>query len=296
MNWIFVALLEPIFHAFANILDSNLANRLFKNAWLLSLIITVAVTIFTPFVWLLDPPKFFPLHLLPYFIIVGAIELLYVYPYFKALQGDDTSVATSLFSLGKILVPILAFFLIGETLRPVQYAGFLLIIAASVALTFNPKARLWFNRTFFYILLSSALLAVEVVIFKYIFTQVSWGTGYVWTVVIASAIALAALLPQLRRTDTRQELVALKKNYWLILLVGGASFLGNIGFSYAIFAVPATVSRSIDSFQPFFVLLYAILFKRYFPLAFKESTNRRSLIKKIVLFAVMVIGVILTVR
>jgi drug/metabolite transporter (DMT)-like permease len=189
----------------------------------------------------------------------------------------------------------LAFFWIGEILKPVQYLGFLLIIISSAALTFN-RATLKLSNSFFYMLLSSSLLAVEVVIYKYIFTQVSWGTGYVWTMGTSSVMALLSLLSLLPRKDTKLELLSLKKYYPIILLVGCVSFLGGIGFSYAIFAVHATVSRSIDSFQPFFVLFYAVLFKQFFPLAFKEQTDFGSIAKKVLLFVITVIGVILTVK
>jgi drug/metabolite transporter (DMT)-like permease len=295
MTWVFVAFLEPIFHAFANILDSNLTNRFFKNAWLLTLFIALAVIIFLPIVWIIEPPKLFPLHLLPFFLVVAAIELFYSYPYFKALQSDDTSVAISLFALGKILVPILAFIFVGELLKPAQYFGFMLIIVSSSALTFN-RATLRLNKSFFYMLLSSSLLAVEVVVYKIIFSQVSWGTGYVWTMGISAIMALISLLMLLPNKNTKPELSSLKKHYPIVLLVGCVSFLGGIGFSYAIFAVTATIARSIDSFQPFFVLLYAVAFKKFFPMAFKEEINFQSLIKKVLLFIATVVGVILTVK
>jgi hypothetical protein len=295
MTWIFAAFLEPIFHAFANILDNNLTNRFFKNAWLLTLFIQISTVIFLPIIWLIEPPKLISIHLLPAILIVAAIEIFYSYPYFKALQSDETSIAISLFALGKILVPILAFFIVGEVLKPLQYLGFIVIIIASAGLTLNPKERLKLNKSFFYMLLSSSLLAIEVVVYKYIFDQVSWGTGYIWTMGISILMAMIFLLPSIPNAATKTEFKSLKKYFWVILLVGCISFIGNVGFSYAISAVPATIARSISSFQPFFVLLYAMIFKQFFPLFFKEEIDKRSLLKKLFLFVVTIIGVVLTV-
>jgi drug/metabolite transporter (DMT)-like permease len=249
-----------------------------------------------PIVWLVDPPKLFPANLWPFFLIVAAIELFYSYPYFKALQNDDTSVAISLFSLSDAFVPVMAFLFIGELLRPMQYFGFFLIVAAGMALTFNFKQKFKFNKSFFYMLSSAILLAVEVIIYKYIFTEVGWGTGYVWAMGISAIMAILALIPLLNRTETKTELSALKQHYPVVLLVGCVSFLGGLGFSFAIHAVSATVARSISSFQPFFVLLYAVMFKRFFPLAFKEQTDSGSIAKKVLLFITTIIGVILTVK
>jgi len=296
MTWIFVAFLEPVLYAFANILDSNLINRFFKNAWLLTLSLTVASVLFTPLVWLISPPHLVPARLLPAIFTVGLLEVLYAYPYYKALQSDETSVTISLFSLGKILIPILAFLWLGEMLKLSQYAGFLLIIISSAALTYNEKKVLRLNKSFFFMLLASSLYAIEVVIYKYISLRTSWGTGYVWTLASSGIIAMLLFLPLLKKPNIKPDLEALKKHYPLILLIGCLGFLGSVGVTYAIYSVPVTVARSIGSFQPFFVLLYAIMFKRYFPLVFKEQTDFGSIAKKVLLFIVTIIGVILTVK
>ncbi len=296
MSWILIAFLEPVLHASVNILDSNLTNRLFKSAWLITILVAFSTVLFLPLIWIFDPPTNLPLNLLPFFVVVAFIELFYSYPYYKALQNADTSIAISLFSLGKIFVPILAFVFIKESLLPIQYFGFFLIIGSSFALTFNRQARFRLNKSFFYMLLASALLAIEVVIYKYIFDQVGWSTGFVWVLGISGVMGLFTILLPKVRQSIKLELPALKKYYWLILLIGGIGFFGNIGFTYAVSQVPATVARTIDSFQPMFVLFYAVIFKRFFPISFKEEVDIRSLAKKVVLFIITVIGVVLTVR
>ena len=296
MNWILIAFLEPILFAITNVLDSNLINRLFKNIWALTVFVAVANALFLPIIWLIDSPQLISLDLLPYIILVAFIDLYYAYPYYKALQNDDTSIAVSLFSLGKIFVPVLAFFLVGESLHLIQYSGFILITVSSAALTFNPKAKLKLNRSFFYMLFASSLLAVEVVIYRYIFNQVSWGTGFFWTTSISALLGLMSLLIPNLWQGAKSELSSLKKHYHPILLIGVVGFIGCIGFSYPISQVPATVSRSISSFQPFFVLLYAVMFAKHFPLAFREEVSMLSIGKKLILFVIMTIGIILMVE
>jgi drug/metabolite transporter (DMT)-like permease len=296
MNWILVAFLEPVLHAWANILDSNLINRVFKNAWSLTVFIAAADLLFLPIIWLLDKPHLISWQLVPYVILIAFIELVYAYPYYKALEDDDTSVAISLFSLGKIFVPVLAFIFVNERLNLSQYFGFLLIVVCSAALTFNPKANFRFNKSFFYMLLASSMLAVETVTYKHVFNNVSWGTGFFWTMTISGLLGLASFAWPKLRTGFKSEWPTLKSYYHYVLLVGIIGFFGNIGFSYAISQVSPTISSTVSSTQPIFVLLYAAIFSRYFPLAFKEKTNLKTTVKKIALFVFIGIGVFLTVR
>jgi drug/metabolite transporter (DMT)-like permease len=65
--------------------------------------------------------------------------------------------------------------------------------------------------------------------------------------------------------------------------------------SLAISILPATIARGIVSTQPFFVLLYALTFGRFFPEMFREMVDRRQLLKKGILFGVILIGILLIV-
>lgn len=295
MSWILAAFLEPILFALANILDSSLVNRFFKSAWALTMFAGLAVAVFLPTVWLIESPQMLPLGLLPVVTLLGFLELFYGYPYFKALEIDDTSVTISLFSLGKILVPVLSFFLVRELLKPVQYLGFVIVVLASAALTYNPKARLRFNASFFYMLLSSVMFAADAVLYKYVLDRISWGTAYVWVTVIAAVIGLICLLLARRKDGVKHDLKALREHSGLILIVGILSFVGTAGLSFAISKVDATVERSISSFQPFFVLVYALLFAKFLPYGYKEQIDKSNILKKILLFAATVVGVALTV-
>lgn len=296
MNWILIAFLEPVLHALANILDSNLINRFFKNAWALTAFVAIADLLFLPVLWFLDKPGMIDPSLLPYVALIAFLELVYAYPYYKALEQDDTSVAISLFSLGKIFVPILAFLFVDELLLPHQYLGFLLIVFCSAATTYNSRAKLKFNKSLFYMILSSSMLATEVVVYKYLFNNVSWGTGFFWTMAISGLMALLSFAIPTLRQGMKSELGSLKKFYPYVLLVGIVGFFGNIGFSYAISQVSPTVSRIISPTQPIFVLLYAFIFHRYFPLAFKENVAWSQIAKKMIFFIGMGIGVFLTIK
>lgn len=295
MLWILIAFISPVLHGFANVLDNYLTNKLFKSVWTLTFYSTFFNILFLPLVLLVEIPGLPPVPLLPFFFLVALIEVLYLYPYYKALQSDDTSVVSSLFSLGRIFVPIFAFLFVGEVLTLTQYLGFFIIILGSTALTLNNHGILRFNKSFFYMLACSILLALEAVVYKYLFENVSWSTGFVWTTLFSSAIILCFLfVPELRR-DIRKQTSDLKRNAPVFALEEFLTFGGSAASTFAISLVPVTLAKSIGAFQPFFVLVYALVLGKSFPRMFRESVERRSVVKKFMLFAIMVIGIILIV-
>ncbi len=296
MTWILIAFISPILHGFANVLDNYLTNKLFKSVWTLTFYSTFFNILFLPLVFLVEIPGLPPTSLLPFFFLIAVIEVLYLYPYYKALQSDDTSVVSSLFSLGRIFVPIFAFLFVGEVLKLTQYLGFFIIILGSATLTLNNLRTLRFNKSFFYMLVCSILLAIEAVMYKYLFESVSWSTGFVWTTLFSSTIIFCFLfVPKLRR-DIREQTSDLKRNVPVFAFEELLTFGGSATSTFAISLVPVTLVKSIGAFQPFFVLIYALILGKSFPRMFRENVDRRSVVKKFMLFAIMIIGVILIVR
>ncbi|MDE2188792.1 MAG: EamA family transporter [Patescibacteria group bacterium] len=280
MTWILIAFISPILHAFANILDNYLTNKLFKSVWTMAFFSAFFAVVFLPLTFFIQIPGIPPVHLLPFFFIIGLIEVFYLFPYYKALQDDDTSVVSSLFSIGKIFVPVFAFLLVGEILRPAQYLGFIVIIFASAALTLNNHGKFRFNKSLVYMLACSFMLSLEAVIYKYLFESVSWSTGFVWTTIITFLIAATFLLIPKLSKDIRNQVRNFKDSARIFTFEELLTFSGAVTSTYVISLVPVTLEKSIDSFQPFFVLLYAIVLQRLYPRLFKERIDGRSVSKK----------------
>ncbi len=235
--------------------------------------------------------------LLPFYNLLGLTNIFYLYPYYKALQNDDTSVIVSLFSLEKLFVPILAFLIVGEKLSYIQYLGFFIIIFSGAVLTLNNhKKKFMFNKSLYYMSLVSIILAFEGVIYKYIFNNVDWVTGFTWAVVASFILTLPMLLVKISREKIFLQWSSFKNKFHLFTLEELFTFSGT-GFStFATSLAPVTIVKAIDSFQPFFVLLCAIIFARFYPTVFKERIDSKTIIKKTLLFIVMIIGVVLITR
>ena len=125
---ILVAFIGPMMWAVSNIFDSYVLGSVFKR---------VPTTIFymnlTNILGILCLPLFGQIHSLPLeaWLFVGLLSIIqigYQFPYFAALNKLDTSVVAALFQMEKVFVPLWAFLIVGETLHPIQYIGFGIII------------------------------------------------------------------------------------------------------------------------------------------------------------------------
>lgn len=288
------AFLAPALYGAANILDNFLVGKLFRKIPALIFYSELLNVLFIPFVWLFQTPELPSWNVVPIFLAIGACDMLYLYPYYKALQSDDTAVVSSLFSIGKIFVPILAFLIVGEVLTMAQYLGFALIITSSTLLTLSVKhGSLRLRPSFFYMLIASLLISLEIVLYKYLLENVSWSTGFVSSLLAAFGLAFLMLLVRRWRKDIMEGWSIFRRRFPLLaaeeLLTVGATG----SYTYATASLPATLIGGIAESQSFIVLLYAVLFSRFFPKVFKEKIDTRNVFKKISLFVLTIIGVAL---
>lgn len=287
------AFINPLFHAWSNIIDGYFSNNLFKRIPTLVWFSVLSALLFLPIVIVLDPPKLVSFSVLGILVLIALIEVLYQYPYYYAFRHADTSIVASLFSLGKIFAPLFAFFLVREHLTTLQYLGFFIVIVSGAFLTLDLK-KLKFNQAFFLMLGVSSLLSLQSVLYKYVFEQgTSWGTAVTWTTLLGVGIATLTLIPKQNRQDLADTTGKLAKIAPLFLFVQFLTWGGEMASTFALSVIPVSVEKAITSTQPLFVLIYAIVFVRLWPHLFKEYLGKGEVVKKAVAFVCILIGVIL---
>ncbi len=296
MLWLIAVLIGSACYALANVIDNYFSNKIFRDIHSLVFYASLFNVLFIPLVFFKEIPSLPTIAELPYFIILGITGVVYLFPYYKALQHDDTSVVVSLFSLGKIFVPVLAFFLVNERLSVFQYLGFLIIIISSALLTWNSSKKIRFNMSFYYMLIVAFLIAIEGVIYKHLFTSASWATVLVWSLVFTFLFSLFLFLVPRHRRNIISQIHHFKNNFHYFLVEELATFSGTAFKTLAISTASITLVEGVISFVPFFVLIYALIFSTLLPHVFKEKITARDLIKKGLLFILMGIGVVLSVQ
>lgn len=294
--WIFFAFLAPALYAVAEIFDEFFSNKGFKNIAPLIFFASLCNFVFVPILFIIQKPVLPTFDLIWPLIAVGLTNLLYLYPYYKSLKIEDTSVVSAFFSFGKIIIPIFAFVFIGEVLQLREYIGIGIIILGNVLLAFRGKIKtLKLSKAFYLIVLASTILAIDGILYKYMFEHgIGWSTAIGGQLILSGIIGCSFILsmPSLRM-QLKEEKDSYRKYFKLFFLEEFFTFLAVGAEMYAIELAPVSLVKGIGMVIPIFVLLYTVAVKKYNPEAFREDINRNVVIKKILIFCIIVFGLFL---
>ena len=288
--YVLIAFLTPILHALSCIVDAHFSNNIFKKVPSLVFYATISNIIIIPFLFLFGTPIIPPLEILAILFIISLIEVCYQIPYYHALRNIDTSIVVALFSLGKIAVPVLAYFIVNEKLTLIQYCGFGIILLSTFLLNFDIK-KLKINIAFFLMLVVSLLLSLSSVLSKYSLQSVDFVTVLFWGSLFATSISLSLLFLPQYRTDIISSFPQYKKRIKLFLSNEILNQGGTLALTIALAHLPVLVVESIESSQSIFTLLLGFVFYKIFGNRFKENLTRQEVIKKLISFTAIIIGI-----
>ena len=288
--YVLIAFLTPLLHALSCIVDAHFSNNIFKKVPSLVFYATISNIIIIPFLFLFGTPIIPPLEILAILFIISLIEVCYQIPYYHALRNIDTSIVVALFSLGKITIPVLAYFIVDEKLTLIQYCGFGIILLSTFLLNFDIK-KLKINIAFFLMLVVSLLLSLSSVLSKYSLQSVDFVTVLFWGSLFATSISLSLLFLPQYRTDIISSFPQYKKRIKLFLsneiLNQGGTLAGTIALAH----LPVLAVKSIGSSQSIFTLLLGFVLYKIFGNSFKENLTRQEVIKKLISFIAIIIGI-----
>ena len=282
---LFIAFLAPFWYAFANIIECKLSNNILKKPIVMVFYISLMNTLFLPLLLVFGAPELVSWDVLGFYFLLAVIDVLYLFPYYKALKEIDTSIVSSLFSLGQISIPVLTYFILDEKLRSVQYVGFSVIIGASVILSINDFRGFKINRAFYYMVLVSLLRAIYVVIEKYIFIKNdNW---------INMIIPFLFLLHKKTYKGIKKSFIEYKKNAKVFCINEFFCFLGMACFVFGLSKLSAVVSSAINATAPLFLLVISLALKKLYNIKLKETITPLSVFKKVICYALIIVGVIM---
>lgn len=288
--YVLIAFLMPLLHALSCIVDAHFSNNIFKKVPSLVFYATISNIIIIPFLFLFGTPIIPPLEILAILFIISLIEVCYQIPYYHALRNIDTSIVVALFSLGKITIPVLAYFIVNEKLTLIQYCGFGIILLSTFLLNFDIK-KLKINIAFFLMLVVSVLLSLSSVLSKYSLQSVDFVTVLFWGSIFATSISLSLLLLPQYRTDIISTFPKYKKRIKLFLSNEILNQGGTLALTIALAYLPVLVVESIESSQSIFTLLLGFVLYKIFGNRFKENLTRQEVIKKLISFTTIIIGI-----
>lgn len=296
MFYVFISFLRPFFNSLANIIEGKLANTTFKKTTTMIFYVSLMNFAFLPLILLLGTPTIPSPPLFAMMVLVGIIEIAYLYPYYKAVKEIDISIVTALFSLGQITIPIMTYFTIGEKLSIYQYLGFFIIILSSIALSIDNFKLTKINKAFYYMLGVSILLSFYIVLEKIILVKDdNWVNVVIYPTMTAGIIPLLFLLKKEIRDDIVVSFPLYKKNFKLMTLNEFFCFLAIATGIYGLSGLSPVILASITATIPIFTLAISCMLGKHFGLHCIETMTKKVIIKKLICFIFIILGVALAI-
>ena len=294
MSWFYLALLAPLLYAIVNLIDDNLVRFVNKGPYFVATVAGIFGA--TPLISrLFIGTQPMSLKLTIFAVLAGFFTVLYYFFYLKALESEQPSIVIALFGLVPATLPFLAHSILHEQLIGAQIIGLAIVLIASLGLVITDFKKLKFSKAIVLILSSVVLLDAISIMTKYVYQQVPFYPAYMYFSVGMGLGGLYFLLVMLMTrggNSFRQTRQSLKK-FILLFIIGELINLGaEISLNLAVSRGPVSLVRVIESIQPIYVLLIAILLYPVAPKYFREAAETGRT-KKFILMGIIIIGLII---
>lgn len=299
MPWYLVALIPSFLFAACNYIDKFVVSKIFPETGAGAFILSTSVVSATMAVIALTlAPE--ALHVEPMralaIALLGAVYLLAMIPYIIALSGANTSQVAPLFQLRHGVVLVLAFFILNEFPSASQIIGMVLVCGGVIVVSVDPSkaSPLKSLRVPLLMVISSTLLAVYAVMFKYLQLNTGFWPTKFWEYVGETSVALSfAFSPK-----ARVPLVKVWRVYRvkMLLPLGGTELLNVIGvlmYTYALTVGPAALVSTFAGIHPVVVIIYGVILGRSTSLYSAERSSTRQLLTKAIGVIAIMIGCVM---
>ncbi len=297
MIWLIFAFLPPLLWATSNHIDKYILSRYFKGDGV------GAVTIFTGFVSAIfsllvlifsgENVLNFSLYNAVFIALNGMLLILAFMPYLYAVNEEDATVVVPLYQTIPIFSFVFGYFLLGETITGVQALAGLFIILGAIVVSLDVEKSFKIKmRPLLLMLLSSLLISIHFLVFKFIALQEDFFKTVFWEYV--GATILAVVLLAFVKSYRMQFIRTIRENRGVVLMVNIVNESLNIGakvlVNFASLYVPLVIINLANGFQPLFVFVIGILLTLFFPSISKESISKKHLVHRVIAVALILAG------
>lgn len=293
MSWFYLALLAPLLYSIVALLDDNLLSFVYKSPYLA----TVSAGFYGALPLL---SRFFiHAHALPTRLAIlataaGLLNLAYYFFYFKGLQSDSPSIVVGLFGLAPATIPFFAHFIVHERLAPLEVAGFITVLLASLALAASNLKRLKFSKALIFVAIAVVFMDMMALMTKYVYQRADFYPSYLYFSAGMGLGAIGFFLLKFRdnRRAVREISKSIKKLLPIFVVAELTGVAAEFTLNLAISRGPVSLVKVIEGIQPMFVLLIAFGLYPFWPKYFREAGEGR-LARKFILMIVIIAGLAL---
>ena len=296
-QWLFFALAANVMYTGVTVFDQFLRKKHIAN----SISATVLWLFLFFFVWLAIVPFIdISLPALPQLVAgltAGFLVVITTVTYFHTLNEEEASSIMPIWQFSSVFVLALSIAFLGEKLFSAHYAGFVLILVASLFLSVHKTIKgLRVKRTALLVLAASIVWAIRIVLEKYFFLTESFWNGLFWIPIGSFIGAIALLFIPKAFSGFRSELASLVKTKQAMLVLAASTlltFAADLGSWKALQLGPASLVSIAGATQLMFLFVLTALLSRFFPNVLKERIDRKALLTKFAAISLMIIGLYL---
>lgn len=235
-------------------------------------------------------------------LFAGILLPIGLYFMYQALQKDEaTRVVSVIGAANPVFTLVLAYFLLGESLKPIYYLAFALLLAGAILISLHRKKL--FGPSFVLALSSAGVLALQSVLTKMVYNVHPFVSSYALLSIGGGlyALILALLVPKVRNEVKNMLGIGKKKNpklkptkktpiHWVMVnsAIGGVGVLAlNISLSLG----PASLVNALRGVQYAGVFLLAIVMSKLLPKLMKEELSVHTIEQKMAAIGLIGVGI-----
>lgn len=228
-------------------------------------------------------------------MIWGAIDTFTLFFTYAAYKKTDTSVTNGLGRLGMVVSAVLSVVVLGEILNITQYMGYTLIMVTSIILGTNSFKDLKINPAFWLVLIGSSIRACSVIVSKYALNiDLNWVNMTIYTNLFASLAGFSLFLLPNNRREIRAAFPEYLKSFKILLLDEIVCLAGHVCYFYSLGKMTVLAQGAVTSSGPIFTLLIGLILQRLFHVPFNEQSRTGYVIKKMICFTLIGLGIMMT--
>jgi uncharacterized membrane protein len=292
MNWLIYALISPLLGAISVFMDKYLVERetspltLPTYAGIVSLIYGVIMWAIAGF------PLLAPLDI-ALVVASGTLRLIGAVYYFIVLQKAEGSTVIVLFQAYSVFVLTLSFIFIGEVITSMQLAGFVVILAASIAANYQPGESKFDFKQLIGMLAIDLLFAASAVVFKLAVAgdSVIELVGYESIGTSVGALLVWIAMPAIRREFLASLKTIRPMAVGIIVAKELLAYMSKLLSFLAMSLGPVSLVAVVGSTQAFYGILIGWMLTLIAPAIFREDISRANLLKKGGLAGLLIFGI-----
>lgn len=292
MSWLVYALLGPLVFTIVNFIDKLILEKHVRNPFSMPPYIAIMALLSGCVLFVATGFPVLPFRDVAIVMFTGVLTAVGALLYYRALSLEDTSKIIVLIQIQPVMVLILSFLLLHETISAIQFVGFVIILGAAIALSVRRgMGGIQVSNVLGMLLIVNFVWSLSVVLFKliadvdhfeYLLSYESWGFAL-------GGLLIFLFVPTVRNAF-RESLRVIPPRTLVIIAVNETIFLCAKLLTLAAVALgPTALVSVLGGTQVLFGILMGWGLTVLAPSIYREEIARSDLIRKgavaLILFA-----------